>query len=458
VPATIVRPSPDDLQTATDLLKSLIQVDTSNPPGNVRELIDLLTWQCTREGLTPTVVGPDQDHPNLVTRLAANPSYRKARPLILSCHLDTVPADPERWTHPPFSAHEENGYIWGRGAIDMKGFAAMAFTVLRLIKRSRIPINRDIIFAAVSDEETGTDHGSDWLVNERPDLLGTDPEYVINEVGGFTVHQNGERFYPVQVAEKGICWMKLTIKGKSGHSSLPGGENSVALLAEAITKISKARLPWHPNKPARRFLDGFAEPSGSFAKRVVPLLLNRIIGPALLPLAIRDKSRRASVEALLRNTATPTKLSSGPSINVLPGEASVMIDGRLTPGQKAKYLVAEVRRALGDPDRTKYQIEIVKESPAVEFTTDTTLYEHIKDVMKVRDPGCHLVPSIIPGFTDSKNYARLGATCYGFYPLKLSEEVDFASLFHGDDERIPVDGYHWGIETLLHLLSRFLTG
>jgi len=340
----------------------------------------------------------------------------------------------------------------------MKGFAAMAFTVLRLLKRSRIPINRDIIFAAVSDEEAGTSRGSDWLVNERPDLLGNDPEYVINEVGGFTVHQKGERFYPVQVAEKGICWMKLTIKGRPGHSSLPSEESSVTLLADAITKLSKARLPWHPNKPAKRFLAGFAEPSGGLAKKLVPLISNSIIGPLFLPLAVRDKSRRATIEALLRNTATPTQLSSGPSINVLPGEATVMIDGRLAPGQKAKYLVAEVRRVLGDPDRAKYQIEVVKESPAVEFSTNTTLYEHIKDVMKVRDPGSHVIPSMIPGFTDSKNYARLGATCYGFYPLQLPEDLDFASLFHGDDERIPVDGYHWGIETLLHLMSRFLTG
>jgi len=452
----LITPTPDDLAAAEDLLKALLRIDTSNPPGREREAIDFLRWQCVSDGFGPEIVG-NPERPNLVFKLEAAPENRKGPPLILSCHVDTVPADPSRWTHPPFSGHQANGYIWGRGALDMKGFAAMAFTVMRLLRRHRLPINRDVIFAAVSDEEAGTDQGSAWLVENRPDLLGDRPAYVINEVGGFTVHHKGLRYYPVQVAEKGIAWLRLTIQGSPGHSSLPGQDNAVALLAEAADKIAKARLPWHPSDVAKRYLKAFAEPLKGSAKTLVPLLSNPATGPGLLSRAISDPSRRAAIEAILRNTATPTRISGGISVNMLPYEASVDIDGRLAPGQKAKYLVSELYKAIGDPDRAKYRIEILRESPAVEFTTETPLYEHIREVMALRDPEAHVVPSVIPGFTDSRNYAKLGAVCYGFYPLRLPPDLDFASLFHGDDERIPVDGFDWGIETLMHLLSRFLT-
>tara|TARA_R110000850_G_scaffold141460_3_gene263310 strand:- start:1434 stop:2843 length:1410 start_codon:yes stop_codon:yes gene_type:complete len=445
------------LNAATDLLQSLIQIDTSNPPGNERPAMELVATRCREMGLEPTLVGSHPERPNLVARWAANEGSRTGRPLILSCHLDVVPADPSRWKHPPFSGHNDGANIWGRGAIDMKGFAAMGLAAIAQLRHENVDINRDIIFVAVCDEEAGTRHGSQWLVDERPDLLGDNPEYVINEVGGFTIHQKGRRFYPVQVAEKGVAWLRLRVKGKPGHSSLPTADSAIIKLARAIDAIGHTRLPWHPSNEAGQFIKGFAEPVNWVARTLAPLLLNPAIGPKLLPLAITDPSQRASIEAILRNTANPTCLLGGRTINTVPGEASVDIDGRLAPGQSASDLIKELTEIVTPALGNDFEFEVMQESNGVSFSTDTPLYREIESTLLSADPGAHVVPAIIPGFTDSRNYARLGANCYGFYPLRLPEELDFAAMFHGDDERIPIAGFHWGIVTLTDLLRRFLT-
>jgi acetylornithine deacetylase/succinyl-diaminopimelate desuccinylase-like protein len=431
-----------ELNEATGLLASLLRIDTSNPPGNERAAAELVAKQCREIGLEPELAGTHPDRPH--------------RPLVLSCHLDVVPADPDRWTHDPFSGHSDGEYLWGRGSIDMKGFAVMGLAALTRLRRENFEPDRDIIFAAVCDEETGTRHGSRWLVDERPDLLGGDPEYVINEVGGFTVHRNGRRFYPVQVAEKGLSWMRLTVRGKPGHSSLPAASNAAVDLARAITAIGTKRLPWHPSPEATEFIEGFARPEGFLARTAASLFSHPAIGPGLLSLAVPDPSARAPIEALLRNTANPTCLRSGSSINVLPGQVSVDIDGRLAPGQSGADLVHEleavVRPILGENG----SFEILEESPSVSFSKNTPLYREIESTLQQADPEAYVVPSLVPGFTDSRNYARLGAQCYGFYPLQLPPDLDFASLFHGDDERIPIAGFHWGIRVLTDMLRRFL--
>jgi acetylornithine deacetylase/succinyl-diaminopimelate desuccinylase-like protein len=451
----LCNPGHADFQKATELLQSLIQIDTSNPPGNEGRVIDLLVWELQSAGITPEVIGASQDRPNLVAKLAAAPENRSAPPLVLSCHVDVVPvANPEAWKYPPFSGELAEGCIWGRGAIDMKGFAVMALTAIIMLQRRKVPINRDVIFVAVSDEESGTELGSQWLVENRPDLLGG-PEYVLNEVGGFTVHRNGNRFYPVQVAEKGVAWLRLTAEGNPGHSSMPATDTSLSRISEAVSLISKATLPWHVTESAVNFIEGFTQFESNASKKVSKLMFSNMAGSSILKL-IPDKGQRASIEAILRNTATPTRMNAGNAINMLPHKASVDIDGRLIPGMSAEVLIRELRKVLHDKKGEKYSIEILKESEGVVFPTDTPLFEAIKDVMGERDPDGVVIPSILPGFTDSMNYAKLGAVCYGFYPLKLDETINFTSLFHGDNERIPEEGFHWGIQTLIKLLSRFL--
>jgi len=445
-----------ELDEATALLQSLIRIDTSNPPGREAEAVAVLADRIRRLGLEPVLAGEHPERLNLVARFPADPALREGRPLVLSCHLDCVPADPARWSRDPWSGENDGTCVWGRGAIDMKGFAAMAFAVFARLARERFPVRRDVIFAAVADEEAGTRLGSRWLVDERPDLLGGDPEYVLNEVGGFTVHRKGRRFYPVQVAEKGVAWLRLTVRGKPGHSSLPSRDPAVGRLARAVDAISRAKLPWHPSPEARAFVGGFAEPQGPVARTFASWLCHPLVGPVLLPLAERDPSRRVSLEAILRNTANATCLVGSPSINTLPGSASVDIDGRLAPGQSAEDLIRELEGVLSPFLRPDDRLEVLQGSPSVSFPTGTPLYRAIEQGLATADPGCHVVPSLVPGFTDSRNYARLGATCYGFYPLRLPVDLDFAALFHGDDERIPVAGFHWGIEVLHGVLARFL--
>ncbi len=449
--------SSEQRESATELLKALLRINTSNPPGNVAPAMELLSSRFESSGITSTLVGETPEQINLVAKIEATPEKRKHRPLILSCHLDVVPADETQWTHPPFSAHDDGTCIWGRGAIDMKGFAAMAVVTFEALAEKKDTLNRDVIFVAVCDEEAGTKLGSKWLVENHPDLLGNDPEYVINEVGGFTVHRKGRRFYPVQVAEKGVAWLRLTVKGTPGHSSLPGQDNAAATLARAVQAIDETTLPWHSGDEAARFIDGFAAPEGTLAQKVAALFLNPRIGPTLLKLLVTDQSRRASLEAVLRNTANPTRLSAGEVINVIPGEACAEIDGRLAPGQTAEDLVGELKTILDRVPRCDYTLEVLETSPPVSFPSNTPLFSAIQKSLESADPGSHVVPSIIQGFTDSKNYATLGATCYGFYPLQMPEDLDFASLFHGHNERIPIEGFHWGIEVLTTMLTGFLT-
>lgn len=444
-------PTPSDLSKANELLKALIRIDTSNPPGNEVAAFDLLQKDLEAHGLKPEIAGSCSERPNLVACLEAKPENRTAPPLVMSCHLDVVQApNPDEWEHPPFSGAEADGCIWGRGAIDMKGFAVMAITAMKLLKQSKLPLNRDVILTAVCDEEAGAELGSQWLVENRPDLL-REPEYVLNEVGGFTVHRKGRRFYPVQVAEKGVAWLRMTATSPPGHSSMPAPDNCLSILGNAVHKISRTTLPWHVTPAAKTFLQGFSQFEPAPAKAISNLLFNSVAGKTIVGL-IPNPRQRASVEAILRNTATPTRIKAGSSINSLPHRASVDLDGRLIPGQTADQLIQELQKIVGD----QLTFEVIRESQGVVFPTDTPLYSAIEETLGEMDSEGVVIPSMIPGFTDSHNYAKLGATCYGFYPLKLEEDLDFAAMFHGDNERIPIEGFHWGIETLMKLLTRFL--
>ncbi|MEM9016715.1 MAG: M20/M25/M40 family metallo-hydrolase [Verrucomicrobiota bacterium] len=449
---------PNELESATQLLETLLRIDTTNPPGNERKATEAVASVCRSIGLEPILAGDSEARPNLAARWSAAPENRKHRPLVLSCHLDVVPANPSSWAHHPFSGHNDGTYLWGRGAIDMKGFAVMALATLMRLRKEDLAIDRDVIFVAVADEEAGTKHGSKWLVENRPDLLGEKPEYVINEVGGFTVHQDGRRFYPIQVAEKGVAWLRLRFEGKPGHSSLPVRESAAGRLAEAIHRITHARLPWHPSNEATQFIEGFARPKGPIAVAFARQLAHPALGPLLLPLLVSDPVRRQSLEAILRNTATATCLGGGSAINVLPSQAWVDIDGRLAPGESASNLISELQTVIGKDLAADAEFEILTESPAVHFSTETDLYRHLERTMNQVDPDAIVVPSIIPGFTDSRNYASLGADCYGFYPLQLEPDLNFQALFHGNDERIPIEGFHWGIKTLTKTLRSFLSG
>ncbi len=443
--------SEPEFREAISTLQGLIRIDTTNPPGNERPAAEYLAGLLKEDGFNPLLTGPDEAEANqrtsLVTRL---PGTGEARPLLLASHLDVVPADPAQWKHPPFSGVEDEGCLWGRGAVDMKTMTVLGLTVLRLLKRRGIRLKRDLIFAATADEEAGGQHGAGWLVKHRPDLI--DCEYVINEVGGFTLHLRGRRFYPVQVAEKGVAWLRATVRGQPGHGSLPTPESAVTRMGAAVGKLAKARLPIHPTGPARELLQGMAGPLGAAARALLPQLLNPAIGHGLLPVIVPPE-RRPSMQALICNTANPTVVRAGKKTNVIPGEASFEIDGRLLPGQTPEDLIREIRNVIGP----EIELELIGHLEPTVTSPDTPLFDTIRETMRSHDPEGHVIPSLIPGFTDSHHYSRHPSrpTCYGFYPLKLPESLNFSELFHGHNERVPVEAVRFGIQVLGDVIMRF---
>lgn len=427
--------------------KALLRIDTTNPPGNERAAADYIAGVLDREGIAYTIVESAPGRASLVARIAGTGAKG---PLLMNGHLDVVPVERERWTHDPFAAVEADGCIWGRGAIDMKNMVTMSLMALVAQKRSGVVPSRDLIFAAVADEEAGSNYGALHLVEKHPDLVRA--EYVLNEVGGHTLHFGDARFYPVQVAEKGICWFEIAVEGEPGHGSMPHPGNAVVRLARAIEALGRHRLPQHETQVVREFLTSLAARSGMPKKWVMPLLLEpRLSGLLIDAMRKSDPDGARGIDAMLRNTVSPTMLSAGSKINVIPSRATAKIDGRILPGSTKEELLAEVRRVIGD-DVT---VNVLDHHQGTTFPVDTPLYDAIRGALRRHDPEGIPVPYMIPGFTDSFAYARLGAVCYGFSPVRLPPGMSFTRMYHGHDERIPVDGFRWGLRVLVELVRDF---
>ncbi len=287
-------------------------------------------------------------------------------------------------------------------------------------------------------------------MEKHPELVRA--EYVLNEVGGHTLHLGGSRFYPVQVSEKGICWFELTAHGEPGHGSMPHPHNAVVRLARAVAALAGARLPQHNTPVVEHFLRVLAKGAPFPHNMALPLLLEpRLAGHLLDLVARKDPDQAMGLGAMLRNTTSPTILAAGKKVNVIPSSASAQIDGRIIPGQSVEAFLAEVQRVVGD-DVT---INVLEQHEGTVFPSDTPLYEAIRRTLARHDPGAVAVPYMIPGFTDAFAYGKLGAVCYGFAPVRLGPELAFTRMFHGHDERIPKDGFAWGLRVLFELVRDF---
>ncbi|MBI2346729.1 MAG: M20/M25/M40 family metallo-hydrolase [Deltaproteobacteria bacterium] len=437
---------------ATEYLQQLLRIDTTNPPGNERAAIDWLAAMLQREGLTPMVIEAAPGRANLVCRLSvAGPT--DGGPLLLTSHVDVVPAEAEKWTHPPFGGVIADGYLWGRGALDMKSKTIMDLMAILSAKREGWKLRRDLIMVALADEEAGMEHGSKFLVEKHPDLILA--EYALNEAGGFTVHANGNRLYPIQVAEKGIVWLKIIARGTPGHGSKPHADMAVAKLAHAAARLARRRLPAHVTPPARAFLQALAQcypwPRRWLLQSLAHPAIARFIAP-LLPL----NAMTAYPLAMLANTACPTGLHAGvqDAVNVIPSEASVYVDGRILPGQTLDGLLGELKHLVGPG----FEYEVLRAHESTAQLADTPLFHTIRQVVEATDPGARAVPFLLTGMTDAYFYKRLGITTYGFQPLKCPADYDLAAQAHAHDERIPVEGFHWGVKTYYEVVKRFITG
>lgn len=442
---TIAIESPAGLaEDAQEMLQALLRIDTTNPPGNERPAAEYLQSKLEAVGLEPTLLESAPGRASLVCRHSGT---GEAEPLLLTAHLDVVAADAAAWRRPPFAGEIADGCLWGRGAIDMKNMAAMSAAVLRRLARDKVVLGRDVIFAAVADEEAGCDYGSRFLVEEHPDLVRA--EYALGEVGGFTLRLAGTTYYPVQVAEKGVCWIRARVRGTPGHGSMPRSDSAVVRLGELLARLGKTRLPVHATKPAREFLQALASRRPALARPLLraladPRLLGRVL--AVLP----DRGVARAFAPLLSNTAVPTVVRAGSAVNVIPGEAELLIDGRTLPGQRDEDLLRELGAVLGP----EVELEVIRSMPPI--TTEpvsSPLFDIIQRQILAREPEAVVVPYMSPGFTDAKQFTRLGARWYGFAPVKLDPDMRFADLFHGHDERIPLAGLRWGVELLYDVVT-----
>ena len=433
---------------AQTMCQALLRMDTTNPPGNERACADYLDGKLREVGYQPTILESAPTRANLVCRHRGNGSRP---PLLLTAHLDVVEAYPEHWDHPPFSGVIADGCLWGRGAIDMKNMAAMSAAVMRRLAREKKVLDRDVIFAAVADEEAGCDLGSAWLVENHRELV--EAEYAIGESGGFSLHLGKKTFYPIQVAEKGICWVRAVVRGEPGHGSMPRGDNAVLALSSAVSKLVPGAFPAHPTQWVKEFLTAVADAQPAILRPLLRVFSN----PTLLAKLIKhlpEKPTTRGFAAILSNTASPTVLSGGAKINVIPSEASVLIDGRTLPGQSDEDFLRELGHILG-PD---VELEIVKSAPpVVTEPVASPLYDIISEEIIKREPEATVVPYMIPGFTDAKYFTKTGAKWYGFSPIKIERGsgIRFAEMFHGHNERVPVAGLHWGTEVLYDVVTRF---
>ena len=435
---------------AVDHLKALLRIPTVNPPGNERPAADYLARLFEAEGIEHTILESEPTRASIVARLRATHPSGKG-PLLLNGHLDVVAVDRDKWTHDPFAAVEADGCIWGRGAIDMKNMVTMSAMTLVLLKRAGVPLDRDVIFAGVADEEAGSRKGAVFLVEKHPELIRC--EYVLNEVGGHTLHMGKTRYYPIQVAEKGICWFEMVAEGEPGHGSMPHRENPVLKVARAITALGDERLPHRVTPVVENFLRTLAKGAPFPQSSVMPLLLHPKLAGTLLDVIGRaDPDRAKGLNAMLHNTVSPTIMEGGTKVNVIPSRASARVDGRMMPGLTIHEFLDEVQRVIGPG----LKITVHEEHEGVSFSSDTPLYRAIEKTLAAHDPGGVPVPYMIPGFTDSFAYARLGAICYGFSPVRLGPELEFTRMYHGHDERIPREGFAWGMRVLFDLVREFV--
>jgi acetylornithine deacetylase/succinyl-diaminopimelate desuccinylase-like protein len=442
---------PAEEAAALELLQALVRFETVNPPGQEADCIAWLADRLRADGVEPTVLASGPGRANLVARLpaAGATTGHQAGPLLLNGHVDVVGVEAERWRHPPFAAEVHDGWLWGRGTVDMKHMVAMSVAVIGLLARLGVPLRRDLVLAAVADEENGCAFGSAWLVDHHPDLVRA--EHALGEVGGFTVWLGGRPVYPVQVAEKGICWLKATARGSTGHGSVPRRDNAVARLARFVDRLGRRRLPLRPSPEATRFVTALAEAQPRPARDLLPLLLDRRFSALVIDRLVRDKAAARNLDAVLRDTATPTVLRAGGKVNVIPSRAEAEIDGRIAVGSSQEALLAELRRLAGP----FIDLEVLGSFPPTPAPADTGVFATLADVVADHHPGAVAVPSITPGFTDAKFWSRLGTACYGFAPVRLDPGGPaYADLFHATDERVPVAGFGAGLRMLADAVAR----
>lgn len=439
--ATETRPceavDPTALDEVVDYTSGLIRIDTTNRGGGdcrERPAAEYVAERLAGAGLDPILLERTPGRTNVVARIEGSDPGADA--LLVHGHLDVVPAEAADWSVHPFSGEIRDGVVWGRGAVDMKNTDAMVLAVVRAWARAGVKPRRDIVIAYTADEEDSAIDGAGFLADHHPELFEGCTEG-LSESGAFTVHPApGRSLYPIAAGERGTAWLKLTAHGTAGHGSKPNRANAVSRLAAAVTRIGEYEWPVRLTDTVTACIAELAALEGlSVDPRGEDLDLTELLA-ALGPAA-------ALVRPTVRQSANPTMLSAGYKVNVIPGQATAYVDGRTLPGGEAEFIAT--LDALTGPD---VHWEFHHREVALEAPVDGRTFGILREAVEHFDPEGHVVPFCMAGGTDAKQFSRLGITGYGYSPLKLPPGFDYWSLFHGVDERVPVDALHFGVRVL----------
>ncbi len=427
----------DPAAEVVDICRDLIRIDTTNfgdgsGPGE-RKAAEHVATLLAEVGIEPEIHESEPGRASVIARWGGT----AGDPLLLHGHLDVVPADADDWQVHPFSGEIQDGYVWGRGAVDMKDFDAMLLSVVRARQRAGAVPERPMVLCFTADEEAGGHKGAEYLVNEHSDLLADCTE-AIGEVGGWSATVRGQRVYLIEAAEKGMAWMRLTAKGNAGHGSMRHPDNAVTELAAAVARIGRHEWPVRLTPSMQVLLSAIGEIAGVEATPENAEALIEEFGSAARMLG-----------AVIRHSTNPTMLSAGYKVNVVPGEATAHVDGRFLPGFEDEFF-----DTLSELVGENISLDWVSKQAALETTFDGDLVDAITASILDEDPGARVAPYLMSGGTDAKHWRKLGIRSFGFAPLRLPAELDFTALFHGVDERVPVDALEFGARVFDRFLDR----
>ena len=419
-----------------ELLQTLLRFNTTNPPGHELACVQYINTLLQEAGIETMILAKDEQRPNLVARLAGRGA---APPLLLQGHIDVVTTAHQAWQHDPFAGHIADGFVWGRGTLDMKGGVAMMVAAFLRAKAENVSLPGDVILTILSDEEAGGALGARFLVEEHPELF-KNVQYALGEFGGFSIGLGGRRFYPIMVAEKQRCRLQLTINGPGGHGSLPIRGGAMARLATVLKQIDENSLPVHITDAARLMFDSVTR-NLPLAQRLV---LGQITKPLLTDQIIKLLGERGRLFLpLFHNTVSPNIVTGGEKLNVIPSEILLNLDGRLLPGFTPDVIVAELQQLIGND----IDIEVSQFEPGPS-SLNMGYFETLANILREADPAGVPIPYLLSGVTDARYFAQLGIQTYGFVPMKLPPNFKFAELLHAADERIPVAALEFGSDAI----------
>jgi len=441
-------------EEVTQFLSDLIRINTTNPPGNETQAANFIAKNLEKEGFKTQVIESAPGRGNIITSLKG--TGEKPSLLLLS-HIDVVAANPAEWSVEPFAGTIRDGYVYGRGAIDMKGMTAIQVLTLKLLKRNNVPLKGDVVLAATADEERGGKAGAGYLMRNHREKIWC--PYVISEGGGLAIPQKNNFVFPVQTAEKGILWFKVKAHGIPGHGSMPNmADNAILRINRVIQTLENYKQPTVLVPTLKQFLAEMAKTNPELNEPFTQLLKNPARSDEILDeLAKQDRVLAGEIRPRTKNTIAPTVIHGGNKENIIPSECEAIFDCRILPGQSAAQTLDLIKGLLRD-EINKLTFEIIQIHDGSESPVDTPLYQAIRNVLWEAQPGCGVTPMFTTGGTDFGFFREAGSVCYGFHPMLPDEPNDVLEhRMHGIDERITVENLVFGVSVLYETVKKFMS-